>query len=285
MLIQKTLKHQTAKSILIVEDLDRIDPAHLFRIMNVLSSQVDNPYYADSLNGNKFGFEKILLVMDYNMTRYIFQHFYGINANYEGYMNKFLKSTPFEFSITVEAQKQVRERIQGVLQTEQLSLIKGQLMAYSAEEQIVSLEKCISKLSVRQCKEFLDADLTIHVKPVWSNNRHFPTSIPFVLLLVCFKYLSSVSLDYVFDALMNDFNGMKGKASIQLMLPLYALITHRDCCIVRDEIDVYDCSYDIDLNRVSVELTYHAGSSPIDIHTVRDRVKSMKEEILDLIIG
>lgn len=285
MLIQKTLKHQTAKSILIVEDLDRIDPAHLFRIMNVLSSQVDNPYYADSLNGNKFGFEKILLVMDYNMTKHVFQHFYGINANYEGYMNKFLESTPFEFSITVEAQKQVRKRIQGVLQTEQLSLIKGQLMAYPAEEQIVSLEKCISKLSVRQCKEFLDADLTIHVKPVWSNNRHFPTSIPFVFLLVCFKYLSSVSLEYVFDALMDDIHGMKGKASIQLMLPLYALITHRDCCFVCDERKVYDCSYDIDLNRVSVELTYDVDRSPIDIRTVRDRVKSMKEEILDLIIG
>lgn len=131
-----------------------------------------------------------------------------------------------------------------------MSLIKGQLVAYPAEEQIVSLKKCISKLSVRQCKEFLDADLTIHVKQVWNNNRHLPTSIPFVLLLVCFKYLSSVSLEYVFDALMDDFNGMKGKASIQLMLPLYAQITHRDCCIVRDDRDAYVCSYDIDLNRV-----------------------------------
>lgn len=78
---------------------------------------------------------------------------------------------------------------------------------------------------------------------------------------------------------------MKGKASIQLMLPLYALITHRDCCIVRDERDVYDCSYDIDLNRVSVELTYDAGRNPIAIRAIRDRVKSMKEEILGLIIG
>lgn len=219
------------------------------------------------------------------MTRHIFQHFYGINANYEGYMNKFLESTPFEFSITVEAQKQVRERIQGVLQTEQLSLIEGQLVSYPAEDQIVSLEKCISKLSVRQCKEFLDADFTIHVKQFWNNNRHFSTSIPFVLLLVCFKYLSSVSLEYVFDALMDDFNGMKGKVSVQLMLPLYAQVTHRGCFIVRDERDVYDCSYDIDLNRVSVELTYDAGRSPIDIRTIRDRVKSMKEEILGLIIG
>ncbi len=285
MLIQKTLEHQMAQSVLIVEDLDRIDPAHLFRIMNVLSSQVDNPYYADSANGNKFGFYKILLVMDYDMTRYIFHHFYGINANYEGYMNKFLESAPFGFSITEEAQRQVRERIQGVLQTEQLGLIRGQMEAYATEEQIVSLEKCIKKLSVRQCKELLDADLTIHVKLHWKNNRHFPTSIPFVLLLVCFKYLSPLSLEYVFDVLMDGWKGMSGKAGIQLMLPLYSLCSHRNSCFIRDDREVYDCSYDIDLNRVSVELTYDVGSSPIDIRTVRDRVKSMKEEILDLVIG
>lgn len=41
-LIQKSLKLMSAKSVLIIEDLDRIDPAHLFRIMNVLSSQVDS---------------------------------------------------------------------------------------------------------------------------------------------------------------------------------------------------------------------------------------------------
>ena len=63
-LIQKSLARMMAQTILIIEDLDRIDLAHLFRIMNVLSSQVDNPYYSDVPNGNKFGFNKIILVMD-----------------------------------------------------------------------------------------------------------------------------------------------------------------------------------------------------------------------------
>lgn len=56
-----------AKSVLIIEDLDRIDPTHLFRIMNVLSSQVDNPYYSEVPNSNKFGFDKIILGMDYEI--------------------------------------------------------------------------------------------------------------------------------------------------------------------------------------------------------------------------
>lgn len=34
-------------------------------------------------------------------------------------------------------------------------------------------------------------------------------------MLVCLKYLSSFSLEYVFDALTNGVNGMKGKASVK----------------------------------------------------------------------
>lgn len=110
-LIQKSLKQMSAKSVLIIEDLDRIDPAHLFRIMNVLSSQVDNPYYSEVPNGNKFGFDKIILVMDYEIARHLFHHFYGREANYEGYMNKFLNTLPFKFSISDEAQKQVENKL------------------------------------------------------------------------------------------------------------------------------------------------------------------------------
>lgn len=100
-----------AKSVLIIEDLDRIDPAHLFRIMNVLSSQVDNPYYSEVPNGNKFGFDKIILVMDYEIARHLFHHFYGKEANYEGYMNKFLNTLPYSYSIKEEAHRQVRQKI------------------------------------------------------------------------------------------------------------------------------------------------------------------------------
>ena len=110
-LIQKSLMQTKAKSVLIIEDLDRIDPAHLFRIMNVLSSQVDNPYYSEVPHGNKFGFDKVILVMDYEIARHLFYHFYGEEANYEGYMNKFLNTLPFKFSISQEAKRQVSDRL------------------------------------------------------------------------------------------------------------------------------------------------------------------------------
>lgn len=106
-----------AKSVLIIEDLDRIDPAHLFRIMNVLSSQVDNPYYSEVPHGNKFGFDKIILVMDYEIARHLFHHFYGKEANYEGYMNKFLNTLPYSYSIKEEAHRQVRQKILDICKT------------------------------------------------------------------------------------------------------------------------------------------------------------------------
>lgn len=119
-LIQKSLKLMSAKSVLIIEDLDRIDPAHLFRIMNVLSSQVDNPYYSEVPNGNKFGFDKIILVMDYEIAKHLFHHFYGKEANYEGYMNKFLNTLPYSYSIREEAHRQVRQKIFDICKTEEV---------------------------------------------------------------------------------------------------------------------------------------------------------------------
>lgn len=140
-LIQKSLERIMGKTVLIVEDFDRMDPAHLFRIMNVLSSQIDNPYYEDCHNENKFGFDKIILVMDYDITRHLFHHFYGINANYDGYMNKFMNSTPFRFSITEAAQMQVREHIIQLIGVSDLSKITGHNIYKPYDNQIAFISR------------------------------------------------------------------------------------------------------------------------------------------------
>lgn len=65
---------------LVVEDLDRIDPAHLFRILNVFSAHIDYCYKygnkaEDSIAGNKFGLDNIVLVCDFSNIRKLFRHF------------------------------------------------------------------------------------------------------------------------------------------------------------------------------------------------------------------
>lgn len=285
MLIQNTLEHIMGKTVLIVEDLDRMDPAHLFRIMNVLSSQIDNPYYDDCPNKNKFGFDKIILVMDYDMTRHLFHHFYGMNANYDGYMNKFMNSMPFCFSITDAAQMQVRECIEKLIDLPELSSISGQLKPYPSDDQIVSLDKCISSMSVRQCKEFLDVDIDNYIKPRWRNEmRTIPTNVSFVRLLACFKLISSQSLSLVFTALIES---MSGNAVIQLLMPLFFEIYTQTWFNIKDNRDVYTCSYDYQNNKSEINPIYshvHVDQTQ-DLGDLKNKVKGMKDEILDLIIG
>lgn len=98
------------KVVLIIEDMDRLDPAHLFRIMNVFSAHMDYGYRSmlpidDSLVGNKFGVSNVVFVMHEQNTKALFHHFYGDSADYEGYMSKFYNKDIFNFSLNEEKEK------------------------------------------------------------------------------------------------------------------------------------------------------------------------------------
>lgn len=108
----KTEEHKTV--VLLIEDMDRVDPAHLFRILNVFSSHIDRTYQCSELVvrdddgkdvpidtlSNKFGFDKVIMVLDNDTTQHIFSHFYGEQANYLGYISKFIEHNVFYYSIS-----------------------------------------------------------------------------------------------------------------------------------------------------------------------------------------
>ena len=191
-LIQKSLEQMIAKSVLIIEDLDRMDPAHLFRIMNVLSSQVDNPYYSDVPHSNKFGFDKIILVMDYEIAKHLFHHFYGKEANYEGYMNKFLNTLPYSYSIKEEAHRQVRQKILDICKTG-VFLSLDQKLSNDPKDRI-SFQLALNNSSVRRCKEFLDLDVDSLFRKKWLNGEYsIPTDSTWVRILVCYRFLCQIS--------------------------------------------------------------------------------------------
>lgn len=93
------------KVVLIIEDLDRIDPAHLFRILNVFSAHMDYGYRLgipvdeEYIVGNKFGLDNVVMVMDFENTHNIFKHFYGDYANFSGYIDKFCSNNYFKYSL------------------------------------------------------------------------------------------------------------------------------------------------------------------------------------------
>lgn len=82
--------------VLIIEDLDRIDPAHIFRILNVFSAHFDNQLYGE---GNKYNFDKIITVCDYDNIKNIYHHVYGDKTDFIGYISKFSNIEPFNYSL------------------------------------------------------------------------------------------------------------------------------------------------------------------------------------------
>lgn len=101
LLIKEILKSLKIPSVLVIDDLDRMDPGHLFRILNVFAAHIDQDE-----STNKFGFSNIVLVLDYDVTGKIFHHLYGNDANYDGYMSKFINHGIFKFSINEAAHKE-----------------------------------------------------------------------------------------------------------------------------------------------------------------------------------
>jgi hypothetical protein len=83
-LIEK-LKENDKEIVLVIDDLDRLDPEHIFRILNVFACHFDIGNFTE----NKFGFHKIILVCDIENIRNLFHSKYGSNVDFSGYIDKF----------------------------------------------------------------------------------------------------------------------------------------------------------------------------------------------------
>jgi hypothetical protein len=81
------------ENVLIIDDLDRIDPEHVFRILNVFAAHLDSK---TSL-ANKLGFDKVMIVCDIQNLRSIFAARYGGNSDFNGYIDKFYSFDIFHF--------------------------------------------------------------------------------------------------------------------------------------------------------------------------------------------
>lgn len=140
------------KVVLIIEDLDRLDPAHLFRLLNVISAHIDQ-----DKDTNKFGFDNIVLVMDYDCTQHIFNHFYGEKSNFVGYMSKFSSNYVYHYSIHDIAVNHLYSYFQSRcnLTKEKISqmIVKE---ALTSNDKTITLSDMIESLSVRDIAACLD---------------------------------------------------------------------------------------------------------------------------------
>ncbi|MEQ8469916.1 MAG: AAA family ATPase [Marinoscillum sp.] len=93
------LKNGGKQVVLIIDDLDRIDPEHIFRILNVFSAHFDQYDFEVDQEApkNKFGFDKVILVGDYGNIKSVFEHRYGVHADSNGYLDKFYSESVFDY--------------------------------------------------------------------------------------------------------------------------------------------------------------------------------------------
>lgn len=94
---QLTTKSQEEESngrekILIIDDLDRLDPDHIFRLFNIFSAHFDDQ------KENKWGFDRVILVADIDNIRSIFHARYGQDTDFSGYIDKFFSREVFRFN-------------------------------------------------------------------------------------------------------------------------------------------------------------------------------------------
>ncbi len=92
--VQVVRDETNKENVLIIDDLDRLDPEHIFRILNILSA------HNDHFDSNKFGFDKVIVVCDLDNIKNLYEFRYGPKADFEGYIEKFFTYHPFEFTIT-----------------------------------------------------------------------------------------------------------------------------------------------------------------------------------------
>jgi hypothetical protein len=95
------------EAVLVIDDLDRIDPEHIFRILNILSAHDDFCHTHE----HKFKFDKTILVCDIENIRNIFHSKYGMNVDFTGYIDKFYSKEIFYFQNEKEIAKCIANQV------------------------------------------------------------------------------------------------------------------------------------------------------------------------------
>ncbi|WP_020536352.1 P-loop NTPase fold protein [Lewinella cohaerens] len=208
--LERVKKKTNKKTVLIIDDLDRLDPHHVFRLLNVFSAQTDNK----NLQQRNFGFDKVVFVCDFNNIKNIFHSRYGVEVDFNGYIDKFYSTNVFYYkndkktidgvinnvvySINIKFEKKEVESIY----SKEINTIKPGLIFFFKE-----LYK-INEINLRALLKYYDKDIYITERIIEFNNskKIKPENylIPVVVLLeILVKHFGNTwKVEEVFDKLL-----------------------------------------------------------------------------------
>jgi hypothetical protein len=116
-------KEGNKKLVLVIDDFDRIDPEHIFRLLNIFSAHLED-HDEDLMSerdinskeekklADRYGFDRVIFVCDIDNIQSIFHHKYGLETDFNGYIDKFYSKAIFEFS----NQNTIKNKLSSVLE-------------------------------------------------------------------------------------------------------------------------------------------------------------------------
>ncbi|AFL86152.1 KAP family P-loop domain protein [Belliella baltica DSM 15883] len=183
--------------VLIIDDLDRIDPEHIFRIMNVLAAHVDIKKDSDQ---NKFDSNKIILVCDIENIRKIFSNRYGADVDFSGYIDKFYSRSVFHYDLSGEMIKSVNKLFHTVVLdygNKKMSL--GEVrkdVAGAIIKQILHSFIQHDLISIRVLKRIFSGTQSLKERYVWREGKYDAISNNDIELVKAVDFLIFLFQDY-----------------------------------------------------------------------------------------
>ncbi|WP_060874331.1 P-loop NTPase fold protein [Myroides odoratus] len=170
------------KTVLVIDDLDRLDPDHIFRLFNIFSA------HTHAVTGeNKFGFDKILFVCDIENIRKIYAHKYGEGVDFSGYMDKFYSIRPFIY----DNFKYLQEKIVTIInrstfkdqEQEEIAKQNSVVVLLTTVLKILSKNKVINLRSLLKSSDFvLTTSGNVTVKGIVSSKTDIKLYIVFGII-------------------------------------------------------------------------------------------------------
>lgn len=183
------LKENGRKITLVIEDLDRIDPGHIFRILNIFSAHFSQWDGYDDGKTNKFGFDKILIVCDYDNIENIYHHLYGEKTDFDGYISKFSSGKVFRYSFRHKMQEYLKDCINEYLNSDIIAnLLASEIMTLSERKDrgyMYNLRKIVERIKLCP-KAVITEGLYFTVKDS-GQHLQIPESAPMLLFIAICK--------------------------------------------------------------------------------------------------
>jgi hypothetical protein len=246
--------------VLIVDDLDRLDPEHVFRLFNIFSA-----HYDIQTNLNKFRLDKVIFVCDYSNIQNMYIHKYGAGVDFEGYINKFYSTHVFEF----DNRKHLNEELLMFFDSKIQEIPEGLHPRYPKFDRnntiyngLVSIFTILidnRQLTIRNLDRFKKFDLP--QRRIFIEDKEFPSHYFFFLTFIhlLLKVIDKTRLNTIFKSLEEknitfnnsmSFRGEYPQYNFLILQSLFFVIPTKEIMYAQEansEITIGKRSYSIDL--------------------------------------